>query len=346
MKFNKKRVVAATIISFAALAAVFVGSDLRETTPVVVKTGTATADGSEAVKDASRTPDSSAEKPEKPEKTCSYIEATLGMCKKICIETVCFESEERKKRYEKDHKCEFPPELCKGMDKEKQCCGKDPQSGEPKAIDKVADKFDPKFDAAAYTKSCPDKKQSEAPPNAIYQTCEVGKPQIIDGEVDEYNVVEVLDKPPARRQCIDGCSTPAWVMKMGKGESDNPWFLTLDKDNPSGHKDGGFGSACRTHDICYQTCGSTKEDCDLEMLKTMLNACDKIPGDAKTVYTYFAVEDGIKSERVTELKTRKFCRIPAEKYYKGMEFKWFAGTVKSGAYKAFNQRQQQFCQCC
>lgn len=343
MKFDKKHTVTLAVISFAALAAIFIGSDLREKAPVATKLETATTDGSDAIKEDSKTTGFDAEKPTA---VCSDADAALGFCKKVCTAKVCFENEAEKKRFEKDHKCEFPPELCKGMDKEKQCCGKDPQSGMPKAIDKVADKFDPKFDATAYSKSCPDKRQSEAPPNAIYQTCEVGKPQIIDGEADEYNVVEVLDRPPARRQCVDGCSTPAWVMTMGKGESVNPWFLTLDKDNPSGHKDGSFFPACRAHDLCYQTCGSTKSDCDEQMFKINLDACGKIPADAKTVYTYFVVEDGTKSERVTELNTQKYCVKAAEKYYDGLKFKWFAGLVKSGAYKAFNQRQQQYCQCC
>ncbi len=73
-----------------------------------------------------------------------------------------------------------------------------------------------------------------------------------------------VDDPDASPQ-PNGCGPEGW------GE--------MVPDNPTGCEDTSFLAACNEHDICYGTCGSSKDGCDsaflgeVEPLSGMLGVC-------------------------------------------------------------------------
>ena len=114
----------------------------------------------------------------------------------------------------------------------------------------------------------------------------------------------------------DGCSVPGWLAKAAR----------IDKDNPAGGKDTGFGAktganegkACDFHDECYQTCDKSvgaKETCDYKMYLNMIATCNA-------------------SKEPKSVKEK--CLTWAERYYTGL-------VVGGGS--AFDERQKQTCGC-
>lgn len=235
--------------------------------------------------------------------------------------------------YEKTHDCVFLPNGCQGMDTQSQCCSKDEATGKSKAVDKQATKEDPKFDWAAYQKQCPNMKQSNGKPDGLWPQCVVGKPHT---STDAWPVTEVLSNGSARSYCIDGCSTPQWVIDaLLKSRT----FLVNDKDNPIGHTNSSFYNACKQHDICYQSCTNTSQaSCDQRLLADSVAQCNTIPFNHTTLVKYPL---GIE----TNENTREACINAAEKMNIGLRPRG-SNEVGGGGGDAFKTRRQQMCQCC
>lgn len=117
----------------------------------------------------------------------------------------------------------------------------------------------------------------------------------------------------------DGCSLPGWVTGL---------LGIRNKDNPAGGRDTWFGTnrrgapcrrgdrrACDNHDRCYQTCGSSRAACDLNMYRDMMATCRRS-----------SASSSIKRD------CRKWARI------------YYAGLVGFGGL-AHAQRQAQVCFC-
>ena len=73
---------------------------------------------------------------------------------------------------------------------------------------------------------------------------------------------------PADDPSIDGCTVPDWVVR------DRGWY---NKDEPI--KGCSFKSACDNHDICYRTCNSGKDKCDLALFNDAVEACIRCAAD-------------------------------------------------------------------
>lgn len=275
-------------------------------------------------------------------RTCAFIALTLigvsswAQCgvtmscpgtPKVCDAKLCFADAAAKARYETENDCKFPPgPLCgaKEYDKVTQCCGKDAKTGTAAVQTRVATKNDPKFDWGNYQKSCPDRTQSSAPPNALWAQCVVGQRH---SAADDYPIVLVEANGGSRSYCVDGCSTPPGVVtSLFNAEI----FLVNNKDNPSGFPSASFFNACATHDRCYQSCGGgTRRSCDDQLLANSLTACATIPVNHLTSVTTL----GVTHDR----NTRDACVSAANKMNTGLNL---------GGEPAFNLRRQQYCQCC
>lgn len=87
-------------------------------------------------------------------------------------------------------------------------------------------------------------KQNGAPPDALWQQCEVGKKHAPD---EDHEISEVRKNGGARDYCIDGCSVPPSGVAVA---SDAGIFLALSRNNPAGHPASSFYQACANHDVC------------------------------------------------------------------------------------------------
>ena len=240
---------------------------------------------------------------------------------KICQASVCFANQEEKRRFEEANNCIFIKDPCEDL-KENQCCGKDPKTGGKLAVDKQAQTINKNFDWQQYQKMCPEMKQSEAEPDALWRQCRVGQkhdPQ------DDYPIQIVEKNGNARTYCIDGCSTPPSIVAALALFNISSAF---NKDNPSGHPQGSFFNACAQHDRCYQTCikNSTQGQCDRNLLQDMNSACARIPVSAVAHHPSMG-----------SYYPRLECYKASNAYYQGL--------VEFGQ-KAFSIRKQQYCSCC
>jgi len=89
--------------------------------------------------------------------------------------------------------------------------------------------------------------------------------------------------------------------------------------------------ACNNHDICYQTCGSTQQQCDQEIFNDAVSTCN-------TVYPAACPQEFVQSgECMQYAEERQLCV-------------GFATDVRTGlsafGASAFAQRQTQHCLCC
>lgn len=255
----------------------------------------------------------------------------------VCQGGACFKDAATKYKYEQDHNCRFPPAaVCSGqpMNPDTQCCGKDESTGQDKIQNRQAQADAADFRWSTYTQQCPNMKQSEGAPDALWAQCVVGQRH---GASDHWPVREVVQNPGspnARSYCIDGCSTPPGVVSSLYRAG---WFIFNDKDNPTGAGPGGFGEgssfygACANHDKCYQTCSSTpRNTCDNNLLADMTTACNRVPADHVTTFiNNFGFED--------DENTRDKCLAAANRMHTGLQI---------GGGPAFNTRRQQYCQCC
>lgn len=252
----------------------------------------------------------------------------------------CILSEQGRRMYEQQNNCYFTDEYCGGttaahrIDRQTQCCGKDPRTGLSAVQDKQISQARQDFDWDRYTRSCPNMRQSEGAADALWAQCVVGRRHAAGDHWDVREVVGIPGKPNARPYCIDGCSTPpAAVSLLYRTGS----FIFNDKDNPTGAGPGGFGEgssfygACAAHDRCYQTCNSTsRKTCDDTMLADMRAVCNRIPANHVTTFTNnLGFED--------DENTRSKCHSAANRMHTGL---------RAGGGDAFNTRRQQYCQCC
>jgi hypothetical protein len=254
-----------------------------------------------------------------------------------CKPDACLISEKARQEYEKKNNCKFAPgDICGGVaiDAGKQCCGKDSRTGNAKIIDKVMTTKDviakgaDSFTWMNYVRSCPDKKQNNAAPNALWQQCEVGK---LETPADFYKIVEVQQNGTNRPYCIDGCSEPPSAVAAAYAAG---IFLTTDHNNPTGYsEESSFYKACAKHDVCYQTCNDNDQTaCDVELKDNSINACSTIPSDHVTIVM---APNGF----LVTINTRKKCKEAADDMFAVLNI------YKMGR-PAFNMRRQQYCQCC
>lgn len=257
------------------------------------------------------------------------LPGSVSSIPKICEVHACFKDEAVKKQFESQNNCKFvSKDLCgdKPLDTAKQCCGKDATTGNAKVKNKQATQLDPNFDWPIYQKECPNMRQSEAPPDSVWQQCTVGQRQ--NPATDDWPILVVKQNatnPNARPYCIDGCSTPKNVVDVLYSTG---IFLVENKDNPTGYSGASFLNACSNHDICYQTCGASFDQttCDNKLLTESFNACEIIPRDLTTI-------DVLGNVR----HTYSACKNAANKMNTGLYLKGKA---------AFLTRKQQYCQCC
>lgn len=254
---------------------------------------------------------------------------------KPCTSQSCLSDSAAQGQYEKQNDCAFPASACGSFNKKTQCCGKDPKTGEPRVIDKVMKEkgvISPGLGAftwETYTAACPDKKQNNALPNELWQMCEKGKPH-----GGGYDIDEVRLNGTARPYCIDGCSIPDFVIAAAVALE---IFLFHDRNNPAGYAASSFKPACNNHDVCYQTCKDTQLTCDVKLKNDSLAACRAIPSGHVTWVTK-AIPGPVPAIPKPFL-TRAACEKAANEMFKVLN-EWGMGE------SAFNQRSQQYCQCC
>lgn len=282
-----------------------------------------------------------------PKPTCDPSISTCapGTAPTKCEAINCLASLEEQAKFEKENNCKFGTDnLCGGkpVDKATECCGKDSRTGKPKVVDKVMTKKGVITDGADsftwenYQRMCPDRKQNNAPPNELWQTCEKDKKHSPD---DDYEIEEVRPNGAARPYCIEGCSIPPAAVATAYGTG---IFLFPNRNNPAGYETGrsaertaasSFYKPCVAHDICYQTCKDDQKTCDTKLKSDSIAACRTIPAEHETPVP--APPPALVSFK----NTRYECEKAA-----GRMFDVLSG-FKFGA-PAFNLRRQQYCQCC
>jgi hypothetical protein len=255
---------------------------------------------------------------------------------KKCQESICFSSAQAQANFEKENNCRFGDQC--GVffiqDKDTFCCGKDVTTGSDTPVNKVQAQLNPSFDWENYKKQCPNMRQSEGAPNAVWAQCVVGQKH---NASDDYVVDKVEKNGNSRSYCIDGCSTPPDIVKNLTAAG---IFIFANKDNPTGEGPGGYGKdssfygSCALHDKCYQTCdGNNQRTCDDRLLANMLAVCNRIPaGHITTFINNLGFED--------DENTRDKCRSAANKMHTGLRTPFEASKA------AFKLRRQQYCQCC
>jgi len=111
---------------------------------------------------------------------------------------------------------------------------------------------------------------------------------------------------------------PIW----GEARSPNPPFGSSDP------------LACNTHDICYQTCGSSQDTCDQGLKQNISSSC-KLAYPSSCIYFDGTAAGNAKCAEYDE--ERAFCEQIADAFYVGLSI--FGKT-------AHDTRQIQYCDCC
>ncbi|MHB1232059.1 MAG: hypothetical protein ACYCZQ_05695 [Burkholderiales bacterium] len=256
---------------------------------------------------------------------------------KACPIQSCFINNAAKKKYEQDNNCTFATSACGDFNADTQCCGKDPRTGKAKVVDKVMTTKDviaigaDSYTWLNYKLTCPNKKQSNAAPNALWRKCVPGKKQTPE---DPYKIVEVRKNGTARDYCIDGCSEPPGAVAAAVALG---IFLKFDHDNPTGYSAASsFYNACAAHDVCYQTCNNNDQlFCDTQLKNNSIAACQTIPAGHMT--RVIKIVGGMTM--LIPVNTREACKKAADAMFTVLS-KWDFGLP------AFNLRRQQYCQCC
>jgi hypothetical protein len=250
----------------------------------------------------------------------------------VCNVQACFANDAAKQKYERDNNCKFANDnLCgsKPINKATQCCGKDAKTGSASIHDRQTTRLNPAFNWSDYQRQCPGRRQSESRPDQLWQQCVIGQRHAPDDDWPIREVVRNPQTPNARPFCVDGCSTPpAAVTAAYRLEI----FLVRDKDNPTGHPSSSFYGACRSHDLCYQTCSSSSQiDCDTRLRDDSLVACNMVPPEHETAVRTFGISRNVN--------TRAKCITAANRMFS------ILSDLGMGE-AAFNLRRQQMCQCC
>jgi hypothetical protein len=141
---------------------------------------------------------------------------------------------------------------------------------------------------------------------------------------------------------IDGCSLPwyATMVAAPSGMKDDPTAGVLGHGStafgkPEGVLPNGTGPTplpCNNHDICYQTCGSVKANCDTGMLNDMLAVCQRAYPETTCPLTGFGIfACGQWYEE------RNNCLLSSGNYKLGLDWK---------GQDAFEGRKKEYCKCC
>lgn len=144
----------------------------------------------------------------------------------------------------------------------------------------------------------------------------------------QVNVQRECDKATGTwKYEYDGCSLPAQGSISVLSASPPQPLITLggtSKDNPAGAEGTEFalykstthgGVACDRHDECYQSCTTSKEECDLRMYADMKTICATAP-----------------------MQVRQKCFMYALTYYQGLK-------RLPQAQEAFDKRKAEVCPC-
>lgn len=130
------------------------------------------------------------------------------------------------------------------------------------------------------------------------------------GVLQKYPIV-YLGRCPNRVQRKDFQPQP-----NGCGTSDKPVSPSDAEGKKGGKAD--FTSACNTHDVCYDTCNSSRSTCDQKFLTDMYAEC--------------SAKYGPKTAGLTH------CRAMAKNF--------FYDGVRTFGGSAWDESQQKSCQCC
>lgn len=142
------------------------------------------------------------------------------------------------------------------------------------------------------------------------------------------------DRQNDRPHEIDGCTVPGFV--GGQDPCEGELGRTSTRfGRPQGEGDTGVlrpgevveDLPCNNHDICYQTCGADKTQCDEQMYEDMLEVCRGAYPEATCPLDDDDVCDDWEDEKSD-------CNWQAWKYKKGLDL--FGG-------KAYRDRQKQYC---
>lgn len=158
-------------------------------------------------------------------------------------------------------------------------------------------------------------------------------------------------KQSTRAHIVDGCSVPGWLGGQNPCEgvkwNDAPTDFGVPQgdaeDNVLQEGEEAAKLPCNQHDICYQTCGSSRSRCDQQMYDDMMGVCDKayapagcpFQGDPAKKPCPVLNDDGCNGVCTEWYGERELCAKSAEKYKDGLD--WLGGP-------AFRQRQWQYCE--
>jgi hypothetical protein len=152
-----------------------------------------------------------------------------------------------------------------------------------------------------------------------------------------------MDEP----HIIDGCSVPGILGGqdpcggvLGKGSTEFGRPQRTDNGNVMEPGDSVDDLPCNKHDICYQTCGSDKSQCDQQMYDDMMAVCNKAYPEAKCPFVVGSeICNGSRWKCLRDCQKwyneRASCANSARKYKWGLTL--FGGS-------AYEERQEQFCE--
>ena len=148
---------------------------------------------------------------------------------------------------------------------------------------------------------------------------------------------------------IDGCSTPDFVApdvqdptmgSLGHGST----AFGKDTDVPPEPERFPHGAdprdplPCNLHDVCYQTCGAVKSECDAQMYDRMVEVCREAYPESICPYTVQGpfggtILDPIRCPQWRDEKSRCY----------GWARKYRAGLASPPAFDRFDDRQSEYC---
>jgi hypothetical protein len=134
---------------------------------------------------------------------------------------------------------------------------------------------------------------------------------------------------------IDGCSVPTEVQRLFPIGMFVNKATNLDSAGAILYTES-FYQGCRSHDVCYQTCGTTQDQCDGELDVTLQTYYS-------TVLTYISGTgffDGDNGQAIWSMSARDECFILASSVIAGLQLPLFGGR------SAWQLRQKEMCQPC
>jgi Group XII secretory phospholipase A2 precursor (PLA2G12) len=99
---------------------------------------------------------------------------------------------------------------------------------------------------------------------------------------------------------------------------------------PQGYGSASFTNSCNGHDICYDTCNSDKNSCDLNLGISMVQSC------TETYQPIISTEDDPALQQIFNAQYT-YCKIAAFQFYNAVHL------LGQGA---FDSAQEDACDCC